>query len=233
MKTKTIRLEIKDVTAEGSFKGYASTFGNKDLGDDIVMPGAFTKTLKENPQVPILWGHSPREVIGVNQMASEDSKGLYVEGQLAMDVQRAREAHSLMKMNAVKGLSIGYDPVVIDWSREKEGIRILREVKLYEYSLTPFPMNEQCMVTGVKDADFSNVLHDVITEICRITPWVKANPNFKLLSDEQKSLIEQAIETLSALRAAKAPGAAKQDEIAPEVLHAASDRITKLLRGEL
>jgi len=225
MKTKIIRLEIKDVTAEGSFKGYASTFGNKDLGDDIVMPGAFTKTLQENPQVPILWGHSPREVIGVNQMASEDSKGLYVEGQLAMDVQRAREAHSLMKMNAVKGLSIGYDPVVIDWSREKEGIRILREVKLYEYSLTPFPMNEQATVTGVKGlADLDELLHEAVVRGKRFQGD---------LSAETKALIEEAIQTLSALRAAKAPGAAKQDEIAPEVLHAASDRITKLLRGEL
>lgn len=216
MKIKSVRLEIKDLTAEGAFKGYASTFGNKDLGDDIVMPGAFTKTLQENQSVPILWGHSPREVVGVNQNAYEDAKGLYVEGQLAMDVQRAREAHSLMKMKAVNGLSIGYDPIVIDWSREKEGIRILREVKLYEYSLTPFPMNEQATVTGVKSIqDLDEILHEIV---------LRAKRTQGELSAETKASIEQAIESLSALRAAKAPGAAKQDDGAPDDLHALFSR---------
>ena len=222
MKLKTVRLEIKDITAEGSFKGYASTFGNKDLGDDIVMSGAFTKTLQENQNIPILWGHSPREVVGVNKNAYEDAKGLYVEGQLAMDVQRAKEAHSLMKMNAVNGLSIGYDPVVIDWSREKEGIRILREVKLYEYSLTPFPMNEQATITGVKSIqDLDEILHEIV---------IRAKRSQGELSAETKASIEQAIETLSALRAAQAPGAAKQDDNAPALVHALFDRIEFLTK---
>src|SRR4051812_1909469 len=123
MKFKDIKLQIKDVTEQGQFEGFAAAFNNEDLGGDIIMPGAFTKTISENPKVPILWGHNSREVIGVNQSMQEDGKGLKVVGQLAMDVQRAREAHSLMKMGAVKGLSIGYDPIVIDYSRyEKENV---------------------------------------------------------------------------------------------------------------
>jgi len=224
MKYKDIKLQIKAVTEQGQFEGYASTFGNEDLGGDVVAQGAFAKTIQENKSVPILWGHSSREVIGVNKEFSEDSKGLYVKGQLVLDVQRAREAHALMKEGAVKGLSIGYDPIVVDYSRmEKENIRILKEVKLWEYSVTPFPMNPEATVTGVKTIeDFENLLCELI-----------AYKGDGKLSAEKKALIEQAQKRLSALQAAEAPEAAKHDDIAPEVLHATSDRITKLLRGEL
>ncbi len=64
MKYKDIKLQIKNVTDQGQFEGYASTFGNEDLGGDIVAQGAFSKTINENKSVPILWGHSTREVIG-------------------------------------------------------------------------------------------------------------------------------------------------------------------------
>jgi hypothetical protein len=220
---KDFTIQIKDVTNEGLFTGYAAVFNNEDLGGDVITPGAFTKTIAENPSVPILWGHNSDEVIGVNSAWKEDSKGLKVEGQLIMDVQRAKEARSLMQAKAVKGLSIGYDPVVIDWSREKEGIRTLKEIKVWEYSLTPFPMNPKAQVTAVKCAkDFEEAVHQMI---------VSAKQASGPLSAEQKSLIEQAIEQLSALRAAKAPGVATQYNIALEALHA-MDSIQSILRGE-
>lgn len=223
MKYKDIKLQIKGVTDQGQFEGYAAVFGNEDLGGDIIVAGAFLKTISENASVPILWGHNTREVIGVNKEFYEDPKGLHVKGQLIMDVQRARETHSLMKEGAVKGLSIGYDSIVVDYSRmEKEGIRILKEVKLWEYSVTPFPMNPEAQVTMVKTAeDLERVLQELI-----------AFKSTAKLSAEMTALIERASEKLSALRAAQAPGAATQDEIAPEILHAASS-ITKMLRGEI
>lgn len=225
METKYVSFEIKDTKDNGSFTGYASTFGNEDLGGDIIMQGAFAKTIKENPNPPVLWGHSSKEVIGINQSFSEDSKGLYVEAMLNMDVQRGREAHSLMKMGAVKGLSIGYDavPAGIDWSREKEGIRILREIKLYEYSATPFPMNPEATVLGVKSMKkLDELLHQTIL-------MTKRNPT---LSAETKALMEQ---TVLALQAAKALEAASQEDLAPDFVHAGSkcESIYKILRGEI
>jgi HK97 family phage prohead protease len=224
MERKLVTLEIKDVAETGEFSGYASTFGNEDLGGDIIMPGAFTKTIKENKNVPVLWGHSSREVIGVNQDFSEDAKGLKVKGKLTLGVQRAKEARELMVDKAVRGLSIGYDAIIIDWSREKEGIRILREIKLWEYSLTPFPMNPEAQVTGVKSVEeFEQLLHRVIAFGSR---------KHLQLSAEDAALIEQAMKTLSALQAAKAPEAAKHDSIAPEILHAALKDRYAYLKGE-
>lgn len=35
--------EVKAVDEAGNFEGYASVFNNIDLGDDIILPGAFIK----------------------------------------------------------------------------------------------------------------------------------------------------------------------------------------------
>lgn len=132
---------------EGRFTGYAAVFGNVDKGNDVIEAGAFKKSLQENPTVPILWSHDPENPIGVSTYAVEDGKGLKVEGQLAMDVQRAQEVHSLMKLGAIRGISIGYNTV----KRSFQGqIRHLQELALGEFSPVVFPMNPLAEVDGVK-----------------------------------------------------------------------------------
>lgn len=133
---------------EGRFTGYAAVFGNVDHGNDVIEPGAFTKTLQEKPQVPILWAHNPDKPIGVSTSMTEDGKGLKVEGQLAMEVQCAREVHALMKLGAIKGLSIGYNTVRRQF---KGSVRHLQEVALGEFSPVVFPMNDRAEVDAVKD----------------------------------------------------------------------------------
>ena len=221
MKHKDIKIQLKSVSEKGEFEGYAAIFNNVDLGGDMIMPGAFSKTMKENVQVPVLWGHSSREVIGLNQDWSEDSKGLHVKGKLILDVQRAVEAHALMKEGAVKGLSIGYDAIIADYRQEKDDfIRVLREIKVWEYSLVPFPMNPDAQLTDVKSAgEIEETLHQAIRLSKRFAGQ---------LSAEQKALIEQAIKQLSALQAAKAPEAAMLEKAAPD-LHASFDRLSSIL----
>jgi HK97 family phage prohead protease len=132
---------------EGRFTGYAAVFGNVDKGNDVIEAGAFTKTLQENPTVPILWAHDPDEPIGISTFMAEDGKGLKVEGQLAMEVQRACEVHALMKLDAVKGLSIGYNTV----KRHFKGpVRYLQELELGEFSPVVFAMNPLAEVGSVK-----------------------------------------------------------------------------------
>ena len=40
-----IKAEVGEQEDEGSFEGYASIFGNKDLGNDVVIEGAFAKSI--------------------------------------------------------------------------------------------------------------------------------------------------------------------------------------------
>lgn len=151
----------------GTVEGYASTFGNIDQGDDMVVKGAFKKTLKENKgRFPILDSHRPDKQIGWNLEAHEDDKGLWVKG--VLDVENnitAREKWSLakkaMEIGADAGLSIGYRPVKWAWDEDKEtqrSFRKLQELKLFEYSLVAFPMNVEATVTGAK---FDDMLRNV------------------------------------------------------------------------
>lgn len=162
MESKQINLdlpfEIKEVNDEGEFEGFASVYGNADLGGDIVEKGAFTRTIKARPTVAILWRHDAPIGKGIIE---DSEKGLKIRGKLTLAVTQAKDAHALMKDGVVKGLSIGFTAVK---DEVKDGVRHLREVKLWEVSLTPFPMNEKALVTNVKEQkDFDEELNRIQT----------------------------------------------------------------------
>lgn len=153
---KTFSLKLDDVDSQGTIRGYASTFGNIDLGFDVVDKGAFKKSIKESGggKIPILADHDPSKQIGWNFRADEDDTGLFVEGKLDLNVQAAREKYSLAKtaltLGAKMGLSIGYMTIKAEPDREKPMVRHLKELKLFEYSIVTFPMNTEAMITSAK-----------------------------------------------------------------------------------
>ena len=151
MTTKQIDLgfELKEVTEEGVFTGLASTYDNVDLGDDVVRPGAFTKTLNETRSVPILLGHDKTKVIGEGVL-SDSKDGLRIDGKLDIDIDPlAQQTHQKMKRGRIKGLSIGFSTVK---DAIRNGVRELLELKVWEVSLTPFPMNQAAVITAVKES---------------------------------------------------------------------------------
>ncbi|MCH2548115.1 MAG: HK97 family phage prohead protease [Alphaproteobacteria bacterium] len=149
------QLQLKTIDDQGRFAGYASIFEVVDSQNDRMEAGAFRETLKENTNsIKLLWQHNFEEPIGVFTNLREDAKGLYVEGKLLMDVQRAKEAHALLKAGAICGLSIGYVPV--RYSIEPDsGVRVLHEVALYEVSVVTFPANSAATVEAVKHQDMA------------------------------------------------------------------------------
>lgn len=81
---------------------------------------------------------------------SKESSGLRVQGQLNLEVQRAREVRALMKQGALTGLSIGYQ---VKDSYKEAGVRYLTKLDLLEVSIVTFPMNPKARVTGLKAAE--------------------------------------------------------------------------------
>jgi HK97 family phage prohead protease len=141
------KMSIKALQEDGSFEGILASYNTVDLGGDKIMPGAFTKTMQERgSEVPMLWQHNPDEPIGTLQL-SDSPDGLLVKGQLLMDLDYAKKAYILLKAGVIKGLSIGFSTIKKDM---QDGVRLLKEIKLYEGSVVTFPMNEHCMVTAVK-----------------------------------------------------------------------------------
>ncbi len=149
---KATRFDFKSVGGDGSFEGYASLFGAEDLGRDMVMPGAFRRSLARRGKhgVKLLYQHDPMEPIGIWTKITEDQRGLFVQGQLLDDVARSREVLSLMRAGAIDGLSIGYHVVKAQNDR-KTGLRRLMEVDLWEISVVTFPMLPQARISAVKN----------------------------------------------------------------------------------
>jgi HK97 family phage prohead protease len=136
---------------QGVFTGYGSVFNVTDFQGDVVVPGAFSKSISalstKGKPLSMLWMHDPTEPIGVWDDVSEDNVGLKLKGRLALETQKGKEAYELMKMGALSGLSIGYRVVDREW---KGDIRLLKQVDLLEVSLVTFPANDDARVTGVK-----------------------------------------------------------------------------------
>ncbi|PTW57660.1 prohead peptidase [Breoghania corrubedonensis] len=141
------------VSDAGVFSGYAALFGVADLGRDILMPGAFTATLRQRGAagIKLLYQHEPAEPIGRWLEIVEDGRGLKVRGELMPDLARAREVLSLMKAGVLDGLSIGFRTV--RGKRDpRTGIRRLNEVDLWEISVVTFPMQEGARIDAMKRA---------------------------------------------------------------------------------
>lgn len=149
-------LQIKATGDDGTVEGYGSVFGVRDNYDDVIATGAFAATLKAHKQegtMPaMLWQHDACEPIGVWTEMVEDGKGLRIKGQLALETTRGKEAHALLKLGALNGLSIGFVSKQWAYDRDTE-IRTLTEIELWEVSLVTFPANEKARVTNVKNAD--------------------------------------------------------------------------------
>jgi HK97 family phage prohead protease len=148
---KTFPFEVKQVKEENNiftFEGYASTFGNVDLGDDIIVRGAFSNSLSKNSQVPILWQHQMTEPVGISIELYEDDKGLYIKGNLPKeDTLVSGRIIPQMKVGSIREMSIGYFTKVSDMEK---GIRLLKEIELFEVSLVTKAMNPQATVSGFK-----------------------------------------------------------------------------------
>lgn len=155
MERKIFKFELKEANEEeGTFTGYASTFGgDPDSYGDVVDKGAFKKTIKENKnRIKHLWNHSVMEPIGKPDELSEDETGLLVKGRLVLGVQRAKETLALMKAGVVNEMSIGYDTIT---EQVKDGIRHLKEIKLYDVSPVTFAANPSAVILDVKAVEYA------------------------------------------------------------------------------
>lgn len=163
-KSIDVGFQVKALSDDGMIEGYGSVFGVRDSYSDIVAAGAFNASLaahKAAGTMPaLLWQHRADEPIGVWTSMVEDQKGLAVVGQLAMDTTRGREAHALLKMRAINGLSIGFYSK--EWKYDTENdVRTLTEVDLWETSLVTFPSNSAARVTAVKSIETLESLREV------------------------------------------------------------------------
>lgn len=159
---KYASLDLQNVNRDGVFEGYASLFHTIDLGRDIVSRGAFKNSLKDKPplSVKMLYQHNPSDPIGIWETIKEDHKGLYVKGRLILEIQRAKDVHTLMKAGAIDGLSIGFKTLRSKSIPKLRG-RELLELELFEISVVTFPMHPNARVHHIKRQTIANGLPSI------------------------------------------------------------------------
>lgn len=148
MEHKSIPFEVKADVDDMRIKGYASVFDNWDSHGDKIIQGAFAETLKERferpetSQIKVLYQHA--HPMGMPEVMEEDSTGLYVEGAVT-DTAKNRDRMALIADGVVDGMSIGFETVrfeSVDDSENPDRSRILKELKLFEWSPVTWGANE-------------------------------------------------------------------------------------------
>jgi HK97 family phage prohead protease len=151
-----VPFEIKTLESDGRFSGYASVFNVKDRYSDVVVPGAFKKSLSDwaaKERMPaLLWQHDAAQPIGIYEEMKEDDTGLYVSGRLLIDdVAQAKEAYALLKNGALNGMSKRYSIGDSGFEYDKENdVYLLKEIDLWEASIVTFPANDDARIQRVK-----------------------------------------------------------------------------------
>ena len=150
--------------SDGSvIEGYASFFGLADQGNDVVLRGAYGRSLKrlaeKGGRVKMLWQHDPAQPIGIWDEVREDERGLFVKGRILKDVEKGREALALIAAGAIDGLSIGYRTISAE--KDAKGRRLLGELELWEVSLVTFPMLTEARVSAKGDELAAETLRDL------------------------------------------------------------------------
>lgn len=171
---------------QGIISGYFSMFGNVDSDNDIIMPGAFTKTIQENlKRVKHLYQHDPwKPLSGVkNGMLAirEDVNGLAFDSTISQ-TSWGKDVIKLYADGVIDEHSVGFRTIK---SSEKAGtgVRELQELQLWEGSTVTWGANSMAGTTSVKSLDKESV----ITKMDKV---IKAIRNGKYEHEEIFDMLE-------------------------------------------
>jgi HK97 family phage prohead protease len=105
--------------------------------------------LDDGHKVKFFHSHDPRMVLGVPLKLAPDKKGLYTRNKISK-TKLGEETRQLLMDGAMDSFSIGYRATDVDYAEGGE-VRQLKDVDLFEISLVALPMNQEAVVTRVKD----------------------------------------------------------------------------------
>lgn len=119
-------------------EGWAAIYEDADLNGDVILPGAFAKSIRlaGAAGVKLLYQHDMAEPVGRWLSFEERAQGLYARGEIILATQRAQEAANLIAAGVLDGLSIGFRTVK---ARKRER-RLIETADLWEVSIVTFPM---------------------------------------------------------------------------------------------
>lgn len=190
---KSLDNSIKDVdVSKRVVTGYLSSFGNKDFDNDIIVKGAFTKTLAERKNdIFFLNQHNWKQPHGKFSVLQEDEKGLYFESEPLIDTSYSTDTLKLYEAGIVKEHSIGFNIVKREID-EKTNVRTIKEIKLYEGSNVTLGANPDTPFTGFKSLTLQEINDRAKTILKAFRNGTFTDETFVLLEFALKELQSQA-----------------------------------------
>lgn len=153
LQVKNFNTSISNVNPESRIiSGYAARFGNVDSDGDLILKGAFAKTLLENgvdsgnPRIFHLYQHDITQVLGRPTILKEDETGLYFETKIA-NTSLGNDVLNLYKEGIINEHSIGFQTIK---NQNRVSYNEIQEVKLYEFSTVTFGANANTPFLGFK-----------------------------------------------------------------------------------
>jgi len=152
MEYKRSSVELKEVDEEKRIISAVVSTSDLDDGGDIIMPGAFSRTIRENQKrIKMLWQHKSDTPIGRPTFMEEmPSGGLRVDSYVSR-IQKGEDFLTLAKEEIVTEFSIGF--IAKEWSHDDDGIRRITDLDLMEFSPVTWGMNKNTQLIGIKSAD--------------------------------------------------------------------------------
>lgn len=215
------RLKLEEPQSDGRrrIEGYAAVFGNRDAYGDIIVPGAFERSLREKPDVKVLWQHNRNQPIGKQETGYEDEFGLAVTGALTNTAFVKDEVVPLLLDEVITGLSIGYNVIVEEYNDDL-GVWFLKDIELWEWSPVTFPANELATVTEVKSLGSRGDAHAT-----RVNRHAKALEHeltgYFAKSDRRDALPSDQLATLHSLIGGQLPGGGQGSAVNADLIEMA------------
>lgn len=161
----TVREAAKDSGFIGILEGHAAVFDSDSLPFDgwgkpwveRIQRGAFSRTLKDQPDIKALWSHRSDAILARSPdtlSLAEDDRGLRVEIKL-IDTQQNRDVLASVRAKLVDSMSFGFSARSVKWDEGKDrDVRTLLDVDLFEVSPVVWPAYPDTAISARSAASF-------------------------------------------------------------------------------
>jgi len=210
---------IKDIDEKRLIvTGYFGAFNNVDLGGDILEPFSANRTIiergpKGSNDIFFLRQHDTNSLLGKPKVLKADEYGIYHESPIS-DTTLGKDTAILIRDGVLNKFSIGYRVVQ---EQHINGVNHLKEIHLYEGSVVTFPMNENAILTGVKNKS----VEDVQAEFTELEKYIRkttvSDDGIKLLLLKLRQLQQVIIDLTKPIDPPKGIHPGREKEIAEKI----------------
>lgn len=183
MQHRTVEIRAEE-DADGVITGYAAHFGSIDSYGTFMVKGAFAQTVQQRgSRIPVLWNHWSDTPIGRPTELREDDKGLYFSAEIVEETNAGAEVMALLRKKVPLGMSFGFETLKsrgieeadkVDWSQSPEffkdpanrdQVRAIEEVRLWEISVVTFPANEMATIDSYRAVEQIGALSTLLEDL--------------------------------------------------------------------